>query len=565
MPANKFEIESIFKGVDRLSRPLGKMGRSLDSFERKAKGNMSAARRSFMGMTTAAKVGFVGMAGAATGVSIALFDAARAGADFEQSITNAAAVMPGKVRRGTDEFKALTDAALEVGATTEFTATQAAGGLEKLGMAGFNARQSIAALPGVIDLATASSTDFIFAADVASDTLSAFGLMTKDSAQLGKNLARVNDVLASTATSANVTLETLFETVSEGGSIAAAANIPFEKFAAMAGVMGNAAIKGSKAGTTMKNVVLRLTDPVGEAAQILDELGVSLDDAAGEMTDPIDALQMLEEGFDRLGITGRKRLAAVNEIYGKIAGPGVNAMLLATTDEIRNLVKVNEEATRSAKAQEIAGFKRDTVLGSTKTLMSAIEGVKLAFAELNRDEHKEFLDHAANWVRNHQPEIVSGMDGMASAIKGIGTATKNTWQTYRGFTEFLSETDFFQAWAKAKDTGFIKKSDQAIWDAVEDTDFIKRMAEIIEGVPKGTLGPGLGSRAADATWRYNPAPEFEPVDIEDNSALSGGRSTTTREEKETTNKVIIEAGPGLKATTSGDENPAIQMAPTGGL
>lgn len=551
MSKKTFEIESIFTGVDRLSRTYGKMGAASAKFRRKVTDDFGGVSRKFEGIATAAKVGAAALTGFGAATGAVLFDAARTGADFEQSITNAAAVMKDVTGRGTEEFKALTEAAKEVGRETEFTASQAAQGLEKLGMAGFTARQSIAALPGVIDLATASSTDFVLATDMATDTLGAFGLMSDDAETVGRNLARVNDVIAQSANSANVTLETMFETVSHGGAVAASAGVSFEEFSAMAGIMGSAGIKGSQAGTAMKNIVLRLTNPIGEAAQLLDRLGVNLDDAAGEMTKPTEALRMLEEGFDRLGITGRRRLAALNEIYGKIAGPGVNSLLLATTDKVKDFIEANKEAVRTNKAADVAAFKRDTVLGSTKTLMSAIESVKIEFAELNRGELKDFIDNTTKWIRENQPMLASGLNTIAGAFKTVASAIGDAAKTWFKFQESLAETTLFETIAKIIESPGAASQKQRDAMAV--------------GMSFNPFAPGIPISKPLTSFDSNP-PVFEPVTLEGESGIVGnGRSTTTRETKETNNKITIGLEPGLKATQEGDDNPNIQMAPTGGL
>ena len=126
MPVNKFEVESIFTGVDRLSKPLGKMGRSVNQFQSRASKSLGSARQSFnsVGAAATGAVAAIGAMGVAAGA--VLINAGKVGADFEQSITNAAAKFPGQIRRGTDAFRELEEAAKKTGRSTEFTASQSA-------------------------------------------------------------------------------------------------------------------------------------------------------------------------------------------------------------------------------------------------------------------------------------------------------------------------------------------------------------------------------------------------------------------------------------------------------
>ena len=564
MPANKFEIESIFTGVDRLSRPVGKMGRNIDKFQQKATKNFGKIGSAFSGLVTGAKVGVAAIATVGVAAGVVLLDAAKTGAKFEQSLTNAVAKFPGHIKRGTVAFKELADAAKETGRTTEFTASASAEAINFLAAAGFNAKQSIAALPGVVDLATASQTDLAFATDVATDSLSAFGLMSKDTDQLTKNLTRVNDVFAKTVTTSNTTMATLFETVTEGGAVFKAAGFDIETFSTLAGALGSAGIKGSKAGTSLKNIALRLTNPVGKAAAVLDRLGVSTKTASGDMVDAIEVLDKLKKGFERFDLGKGQRLAIIEEVFGKIATPGVATLIDRGAESLRAYreeIKASEGASK-----DMATTMRDTVSGSFKAFESAVEGVKVELFDTNRNELKKFIDESTAWTRDNQPELVGALNEVVKVFRQLGAGIAFVTDGYNKFvTTFKQPLDFLKAGVEkgaiapieklAEILGF-RESDETIETkrkiqekfnrrfapVVEDVDFGDKFAPIVESV------------------------DIEPITVNGDSAIIGdGRGVTTREEKTTTNKIIIEAAPGLKARTEGEENPAIEMAPTGGL
>ncbi|KKL99369.1 hypothetical protein LCGC14_1815120 [marine sediment metagenome] len=159
-----------------------------------------------------AKVGII-----AFGVALGLVT--REFVNFDQAITSSSAKFGDlnlATAKGQKQLKALGKIARDVGAATQFSATEAAQGLDYLAMAGFNVEQAIAGLPRVIDLATVGKIDLARATDISSDALGAFNMMVKDSSQLQTNMTRINDVMAKTITSSNTDLEQLFETIKKG-------------------------------------------------------------------------------------------------------------------------------------------------------------------------------------------------------------------------------------------------------------------------------------------------------------------------------------------------------------
>jgi TP901 family phage tail tape measure protein len=351
------------------------------------------------------------------------------GAEFEQTLVSAAAKFPGEIRKGTEAFQQLEAAARKTGATTEFTASQSAAALNFLAMAGFNAESSIAALPGVVDLATAANVDLATATDVASDSLGAFGLMTKDAAQLGANLARVNDVIAKTTTTANTTVQTLFETIKDGAPVATSAGVSLETFAALAGELANSGIKGSKAGTTLKNMFLSLSAPGKQAASILNRLGVQTKDADGNLIDIVDILGSLNKSLDGLGTADRAGI--LEGIFGKIPIAGVNVLLKSGSERLNEYRKQLEGA--SGASATMAGVMRDTVQGRINSLKSAVEGVSISIFKMNEGPLAGAIDKMTDWVRVNEDMIATNVGGFFAGIinnfenivlwvKRIGTA-----------------------------------------------------------------------------------------------------------------------------------------------
>lgn len=408
------QIDAVFRGIDRVSAPISRMQARVGRFTRKAEKGVRRVDRvtnkMAKGIARGAKI-----AGAAMlALGLVLGTVGKTGIDFEQSITNAAVKFPGEIRKGTAAFEALEKAALDVGSATEFSASEAASALNFLAMAGFDAEQAVGALPLVVDLATAANLDLATATDIATDTLGAFNLASKDAIKNAKNLARVTDVLAKTAATANTTVEEMFEAVQQGGPVAKAAGASIETFSALVGTLGNAGIKGAKAGTTLKNVFATLAGPTGQAASTLRKYGVSVRDLkTGDMRDVIDIIEDLNKGLAGLG-TGEKS-EAIKKIFGKIPLAGVNVLLASGSDKLREYRKELENA--GGAAADMAAVMRDTTGGSVKALKSAIEGVVIQIFKLGGDRGvKGLIDKMTEWVRKNQELIVSGIGDFLDKI-----------------------------------------------------------------------------------------------------------------------------------------------------
>lgn len=403
-----FPAEIIFKAKDQASGVVKTMGRNVNRTMRlmQARVDRFDASLNKLGGTAAGAFGALGMAGGIFAVQSAMRSAIVTGADFEQTLVNAAAKFPGDIRRGTESFIELQAAAESVGRSTIFSASQAAEGLNFLAMAGFNAEQSIAALPVVTQLAIASQTDLGEATDIASDALGAFGLASDDATTQAANLSRIVDVMARTTTSANTDMRGLFETIKEGAPVATSAGQSLETFSALAGELANAGIKGSQAGTTLKNVFLNLSAPGTAAAVILKRLGVQTKTASGDMRDVVDIFGDLGRSLDGLGTADRS--GVLEQIFGKIPIAGVNVLLQAGSDRLRDYRKRLEQSEgAAAKMAETMG---DTVTASFKTLMSSVESVGLGLFGLNRGAIAEIIERATIWVRTIDNAIRSNQE-----------------------------------------------------------------------------------------------------------------------------------------------------------
>lgn len=420
--SNKFAVDAVFRAIDRVTAPVTKMQNRINRMTRATSAHLDSLNRKMDKISGGIKSGITKATVATTGMGFAMADVISTGADFEQTLVNAAAKFPGEIRKGTEEFNLLSQAAQRVGATTEFSASESASALNYLAMAGFDAKSAVSALPGVVNLATAAQIDLASATDIASDSLGAFGLMSKDPLELGKNLSRVNDVLAKTTTTSNTNMEQLFETIKQAGPVATSAGASLETFAAIAGQLANAGIKGSQAGTTMKNMFLSLSAPSTTGAKALEKLGVTTVDSAGNMLDITNIIGQLQNSLDGLG--SAERADVLNKIFGKIPIAGVNVLLKTGAKGIKDYTTQLENATGAST--KMSDTMRDTLQGRFKSLMSVIESVKISIFSLNSGPLNDVVDRMTNWVRVNKDLIASKIGGFLKfLIDNLGTIV--TW------------------------------------------------------------------------------------------------------------------------------------------
>ncbi len=414
--AGRFSVEAVFKAVDKMTAPISRMQNRINKMTRGMSRQFERLNRNVESFGSVVKKSALAATASLAITSGAMANVISTGANFEQTLVNAAAKFPGEIRKGTKAFEELEKAARKTGAMTEFSASEAASALNFLAMAGFDSKSAVAALPGVVNLATAAQVDLATATDVASDSLGAFGLMTKDSVQLGKNLARVNDVIAKTTTTANTTVESLFETIKDGGPVATTAGASLETFSALAGELANAGIKGTQAGTTLKNMFLTLSAPTAGAAKILKKFGIQTKDANGDMRDIVDILGDLNKSLDGLGTADRS--GVLEGIFGKIPIAGVNVLLASGSEKLNAYRKQLEAA--SGASTEMASVMRNTLQGRLNSLNSAVENVKISIFSMTSGPLSDAIEKTTQWVRANEKLIATNVgEFLASIIRNF--------------------------------------------------------------------------------------------------------------------------------------------------
>jgi len=311
-----------------------------------------------------------------------------------------------------DEFDRLYQQAKRLGRTTSFTAAEVAGGMLSLGRAGFKPAEIEAAIPGVLNLARATGTDLAMAADIAAGTLRAFSL---EADQMG----RVTDVLVATANNSAQTMEDLGESMKYAAPIAEEYGLSLEETAKALGVLANMQIKGSMAGTTLRQAMLQLADP--NVRQQLAEIGIQATDAAGNLR-PLG--QILAEVGAAMGQMGSaQRLGLAQALFGKRAAAG--ALKLAKSD----FPALAEAIDNAGGVAERTAKTMDSGLGGAfRRMMSALEGVQIAVGEALSKALGGMMDKAAGLAAtiaelvSKNKQWIIGIAATVAAIAGVGTA-----------------------------------------------------------------------------------------------------------------------------------------------
>lgn len=318
------------------------------------------------------------------------------------------------------DLDSLQDIAREMGRTTSFSATQAAQGLEYLAMAGWETSAMIEGLPAILRMAEATQMDLGRASDIVSDMMTAFGMEATEA-------TRATDILAATATNANTNVEMLGETMKYLAPSAASAGWSLEEAAAMAGLLADSGIKGSMAGTTLNAMIADLTKTTDDGAATLEQLGVRVYDAEGNMRSAVDILADFESGMANMST--EQRNAALASIFGQRALRGVNLLLSQGSD---SLGEFTDDLRDSSGAVDAMGeITRDTLGYQLKELRSIMEGLLIDLGEelvpIIRETvipliHRfaEAVGRLIDWFKNLDPRIQQVILGGIALLAALG-------------------------------------------------------------------------------------------------------------------------------------------------
>lgn len=377
----------------------------------------------------AATVAITGTAAALGGVAAA---AIKVGSDFESQMSRVKAISGATG----EEFEQLKAQAMQLGADTSFSASQAAEGMENLAAAGFTTSEIMNAMPGLLNLAAASGEDLASSSDIAASTLRGFGLAASDA-------AHVADVLAANANRTNSSVADTGEAMKYIAPLARAAGLSLEETAAAIGIMANAGVNGSQAGTSLRGALSRLSKPTKDMSEAMDELGISFYDSNGKMKSLTEQVGMLRQATE--GMTDEQKNNYLVTLYGQEALSGMLALINEGEGSLGELTNAYKNC--DGAAQEAAETMQDNLPGVLEQLSGSAETLGLAFYNSVADNLKNAANTATESINNITDSFNNG--GLNEAIQTAGDEFANLAVEAASHAPEMVDTavDFIEAFA----------------------------------------------------------------------------------------------------------------------
>lgn len=372
-----------------------------------------------------------------TGVAGLGIAAVKTAADFDSAMSQVAAVSGATG----DDLQSLRDKAREMGEKTKFSASEAAEAMNYMAMAGWKSKDMISGIDGIMNLAAASGEDLATTSDIVTDALTAFGLTAADSGHFA-------DILAASSSNANTNVSMMGETFKYCAPIAGALGFSAEDTAEAIGLMANAGIKSSQAGTALRTIMNNLAGEVKISGQAIGDVTIATTNADGSMRSLSDILADCRTAFG--GLTESEKAQAAESLVGKNAMSGFLALMNAAPADIEKLSGAIDNC--DGTAEKMAATMQDNLMGQLTILKSQLEELAISFGEMLMPairnivtKIQEFVDKL-NGMDEGTREMVLKIGLLVAAlgpflvilgttIAKIGTAMKGFVQLANGFNK----------------------------------------------------------------------------------------------------------------------------------
>ena len=328
--------------------------------------------------------------------------------DFEGSMNKVSAISGATGK----DLQSLEDLAKQMGATTKFSASESADALSYMGMAGWKTQDMISGLPGVLNLAAAGGTDLALTSDIVTDGLTAMGLTAKDT-------DKFVDIMAATCSNANTNVELMGETLKYVGPVAGSLGIEMDDLSVAIGLMGNAGIKGSNAGTALRAGLTNLVKPTKEMANAMKKYGVELVTNKDGSVDLMGTMANLRTVLGELDQTTQAQ--ALSAIFGKEAMSGWAAIVNASEGDFNKLSEAIANSEGTAKSMSDTMMKG--MNGALTEMKSALEGVAITIGERLTPFMEKLADGVSkvcDWFQNLSPTTQTFVMVVAGLLAALG-------------------------------------------------------------------------------------------------------------------------------------------------
>lgn len=336
-----------------------------------------------------------------TGIAGIGVAAVKTTADFDSEMSKVSAISGAT---GTDLDK-LRGKAREMGAKTKFSASEAAQGMQYMAMAGWKTQDMMDGLEGIMNLAAASGEDLASTSDIVTDALTAFGLSAKDSSHF-------SDILAAASSNANTNVSMMGETFKYAAPVLGSLGYTAEDAALAIGLMANAGIKSSQAGTALRGAITNLAKPTDTVAAAMDKYGISLTDSSGKMLSLRELMEQLRQKLG--GLSEAEQAQAAAALFGKEAMSGMLAIINGSDKDFEKLAGAIDNCDGSS--EKMANTMNDNLQGQITILMSQLQELAISFGEILMPKIRDIVTHIQNFV-----DKLNAMDeGQKETILRIG-------------------------------------------------------------------------------------------------------------------------------------------------
>lgn len=305
-------------------------------------------------------------------------------ADFDAGMSEVKAISGAT---GT-EFKQLETKAIQMGAKTKYSATEAASAFKYMAMAGWDTNDMLSGISGVMNLAAASGEDLATTSDIVTDALTAFGLSAEDSSHFA-------DILAQASSRSNTNVGLMGETFKYVAPVAGALGYSAEDCAVAIGLMANSGIKASQAGTALRSLFTRLAKPTDTVAAAMEKYNITLTDANGNMKPLSTLMSEMRDRFSGLSEAQKANLAAT--LAGQDGMSGLLAIVNSSDDDFKNLTDSINNA--DGASERMAKTMQDNLKGSFTIFKSTVESAAISIGKKLTPEVRKFVDTGTSLVK----------------------------------------------------------------------------------------------------------------------------------------------------------------------
>lgn len=361
--------------------------------------------------------------GSILGISLGLKDTIDTFKNFEAAMSRVQAVSGASA----SEMEMLTAKAKEMGMTTKFTAAESAEAFNYMAMAGWKTQDMMGGIEGILNLAAASGESLGTTSDIVTDALTAFNMSASDAGHFA-------DVLAAASSNANTNVSMMGETFKYVGAMAGTLGYSIEDVGLAVGLMANAGIKSSQAGTELNSIFTRLSVNTSGARDAIEGLGIAFFDGNGSARAFSDVLTDLRKAT--AGMTTEQKTALANTIAGQRAQAGLLAMLNASEADYNKLA----DAVRNADgaSARMAETMMDNLAGSFTLLSSAVDGAKISLGE----RLAPYLRSFADYITASMPAVQRGIESFMDWFDQKAESIKTRWKEAVSSADFQN-ADFF--------------------------------------------------------------------------------------------------------------------------